>query len=76
MKIIQVSAFMDRTIPIPLIMYRGSVGALSIVGKSQVFTPSGLRVGNFNLDTPISVKKGDIVEIYFISVGGICMERY
>ena len=76
MKIKQVSAFMDRTTPIQLIMYRGSVGALSIVGKSQVFTPSGLGVGNFNLDTTISVKKGDMVGIYFPSVGGISMERY
>ena len=76
MQIKQVSAYMDRTTPFQLVMYRGSVGALSIVGRSQVFTPSGLGIGNFNLNTPISVQTGDIVGIYYPAVGGISMERY
>ena len=76
MQITEVSAFMDRTTPFQLVMYRGAVGALSIVGKSQLFTPSGLGVGNFMLTEPISVKKGDYVGVYYPAIGGISMQRY
>lgn len=52
------------------------MGAWSVFGKSQVFTPTILGIGNFKLASPISVKKGDDVGVFFLALGGISMTRY
>ncbi|MGM3305053.1 hypothetical protein ACSQ6I_03550 [Anabaena sp. WFMT] len=59
-----------NTLPVQLIMYRRNGTSWSVVGKSDLKTPV-VGANSFTLPTPIQVKAGDFVGLYYPKQGSV-----
>ncbi|MFM6107462.1 MAG: LamG-like jellyroll fold domain-containing protein, partial [Sphaerospermopsis kisseleviana] len=60
----------DTTAPLQLIIYRKDGSSWSVVGKSDMKTPV-VGLNQFSLSTPMTVKQGDFVGIYYPGGGSV-----
>ncbi|WP_013322060.1 hypothetical protein [Gloeothece verrucosa] len=59
-----------NTLPVQLIIYRRNANSWSVIAKSDLKTPV-VGANSFDLPSPISVKKGDFVGLYFPQKGSV-----
>ncbi|MBG0749194.1 MAG: lamin tail domain-containing protein [Planktothrix agardhii KL2] len=64
----------DTTASVQLIIYRKEAGSWSVVGKSDLKTPV-VGLNQFTISTPITVKKGDYIGIYYPGAGSVSFNR-
>ncbi|MFM7858474.1 MAG: hypothetical protein ACKO96_42770, partial [Flammeovirgaceae bacterium] len=64
------SGYFWNTNPVQLLVYRYN-GSWSVVGQSELVTPTSAGVQTFNLQTPIQAQKGDFVGLYHPKQGNV-----
>ncbi|QYX31207.1 lamin tail domain-containing protein [Sphaerospermopsis torques-reginae] len=64
----------DTIAPLQLIIYRKDGSSWSVVGKSDTKTPV-VGLNQFSLSTPMTVKQGDFVGIYYPGGGSVSFNR-
>ena len=66
--------YAETLLPLQLVIYRNE-GGWSVVGKSELFTPTQLGLNEFFLAEPITVKKGDIPGFYQPEGGSMSVNK-
>ncbi len=62
--------YVGRIMPVQLYIYRYDGSAWSVVGTSDVITPTTLGTNTYPLTTPITVQAGDFVGLHYPSMSG------